>query len=348
MRTGVIGCGDWGLSRYVRVLWHARDVTDLVCVDPRPEAIDRLALHHPGLTHRPSLATALDDVDAVIIVAPADRQAELALEAIEAGKHVLVERPMAATLSDAYRVTQAAEAAGVVLATGHTALHEDGVRHLAHLVAGGDLGRLHHVRGASLGLGPYRSGVNALWDRGIGEVAVATLLLGGAPESVAAWGDRHTTGFAEDVVTLRMSYGEGDATASVRASWLDPEDVQRTIVVGSEKMVVRDNLDPASPIRVFDRGRRIRLRLGSDEPSAICHRDAGVEVPYVPHRDPLTVQIRRFFDDCQAGTRPVVDGWFGLTIVAILEAANQSLNEGGYPVPVDLPGRGDLRSLAVA
>ena len=336
MRVGVIGCGYWG-SKHVRVLSELPEVSDLVVIDGRPPILAEMMANHIGVLPRSSLGAALDDIDALVVATPPETHAELAVEAIEAGKHVLVEKPMATTSRDARIMVESADRAGVVLAAGHTFVANDAVRALAELVGTGELGRLHYLDAARLSLGLYRHDVNVLWDLAAHDISITNLLLGTVPDRVSAWGDRHTAGFAEDVAALRMEFHDRDVVSTVRASWLDPEKVRRTTVVGAEKMAIYDDADPEARIRIYDRGRRLRVRLGSDEPMEVSYRDNGTEMPYVAFREPLKVQAREFLLCCTTGQRPVADGRSGLDLVSVLEAADRSLSENGEPMPVEIP-----------
>ena len=347
MRVGVIGCGYWG-SNHVRVLCELPDVVEVVVIDERPAVLDAMLAEHDGVVPRPSLADAIDDVDAVVVATPPANHAELAIAAIEAGKHVLVEKPLATSSADAVRMVEAADRAGRILAAGHTFAHNDAVRRLTGLVAAGELGRLHYLDAARLSLGLYRPDVNVLWDLAAHDVTIAMLLVGAVPATVAAWGDRHTIGFAEDVASMRLTFAEQEVVSTIRASWLDPGRVRRTTVVGSEKMAVYDDTDVEARLRVLDRGRRLRARLSPDEPMAVNYRDDEVRVPYVMFREPLKLQTRDFLHSCRTGARPRVDGRAGLELVAVLEAADRSLAEEGAAVPVELPVPSTYPSLAVA
>ncbi len=348
MRIGVIGCGYWG-SNHVRVLTELPEVSDVIVIDERPPVLASMLANHVGVLPHSSLSAALDDIDALIVATPPVTHAEVALQAIEAGKHVLVEKPMATSTEEARLMVEAADRAGVILAAGHTFVANDAVRKLAGLIHAGELGRIHYLDAARLSLGLYRPDVNVLWDLAAHDISITSLLLGAVPDTVSAWGDRNTSGFAEDVATMRMTFTEREITSTIRASWLDPEKVRKTTVVGSEKMAVYDDANADARIKIYDRGRRLRVRLGSTEPMAVNYRDGEVDTPYVAFREPLKVQAREFIDCCLTGERPLVDGRAGLELVAILEAADRSLAENGTPVPVRIPEIGSYYStLAVA
>lgn len=346
MRIGVIGCGYWG-PKHLRVMSEIPGVTQLVAIDGSAEALRQVVSDLPGVLTRPTLTTALDEIDAVVVATPPASHAELATEALEAGKHVLIEKPMTANSTEANALVDLADRTGLVLAVGHVFAHNDAVRRLESIIGSGRLGRLHYLDSARLSLGLYRSDVNVLWDLAAHDISISNLLVGAVPDTVSAWGDRHTHGFGVDVAALRLWYDRPQVAATIRVSWLDPDRVRRTTVVGSEKMAVYDDTDPDARIRVLDRGRRLRARLGSNRPPEISYRDQSTQIPDFPFREPLKVQARDFLRACLTEDGPKVDGRAGLAVVAVLEAADRSLEEHGAPIPIDLGGV-DGRSLAAA
>ena len=347
MRVGVVGCGYWG-SKHIRVLSDLPQVSAVVIIDGRPEIRASVGADHPRAHQRPDLTSAIDDVDAIVVATPPESHFDVAAQAIEAGKHVLVEKPLTTNTVDALRLVKMAGTAGVTLAAGHTFAYNDAVWKLAEIIQLGTLGRLHYLDAARLSLGLYRHDVNVLWDLAAHDIAIATLMMGMAPETVSAWGDRHTAGFREDVASLRMRFERHDVTATVRSSWLDPEKVRRTTAVGSEKMAIYDDANPDARIQVLDRGRRPQVGLGTTDPMEVNYRDAAVTVPEISFREPLHVQAVDFIRCCLTGARPVADGVAGLAVVAVLEASDLSLRENGAPVPIDLADLQLATTLAVA
>ncbi len=336
MRVGVVGCGYWG-SKHVRVLSSLPAVSAVVIIDDRADARASVGADFPEALQRRSLTEALDDVDAVVVATPPDSHFELAAEAITAGKHALVEKPMATTTPDAKRLVGLAEEAGVVLAAGHTFVYNPAVWKLAELVASDALGSLHYLHADRLNLGLYRPDVNVLWDLAAHDISITTVVLGAVPDTVAAWGARNTTGFAEDVANLRMTFTSLSIESTVRASWLDPVKVRRTTIVGSDAMALYDDVDVDARIKVFDRGRRLDVPTAADPAGQISYNEGGLSVPRIQFREPLLLQATDFLRCCRTGAKPMADGNAGLAVVAVLDASDTSLRENGLPIPVDLP-----------
>jgi predicted dehydrogenase len=323
VRVGVVGCGYWG-SKHVRVLSGIPEVDQVVAIDPFEERLLNLQRAFPGLALRPSLAAALDDIDAVIIATPPSTHVQLALNAMAAGKAVLVEKPLATTVADALRLVNAAEARSLVLMVGHTFEHNAAVWKLRELVQGGELGRIHYLDTARLNLGLYQPDVNVVWDLAPHDVSICNFVLDATPVSVQAWGSRHGHRDLEDVAYIRLRYDEPDVTANIHVSWLDPCKVRRVTAVGSSKMAVYNDLSGEERIRIYDKG------LVPPEESSLgqypmTYRTGDILSPYVSFDEPLGTQDREFVACITEGRRPRTDGYNGLAVVQALESANLSM-----------------------
>ncbi len=346
MRVGVVGCGYWG-SKHVRVLSGLPTVSQVVIIDGRPEIRAAVGADFPQALQRATLTEALDDIDAIVVATPPETHFEVTAEAIAAGKHALVEKPMATNTADAQELVRLAEAAGVVLAAGHTFAYNSAVWKLAELVRSGQLGKLHFLDASRLNLGLYRQDVNVLWDLAAHDISITPLVLGAIPDTVSAWGTRHTTGFSEDVASIRMWFNRQEVESTVRASWLDPVKVRRTTAVGSEKMAVYDDVEADARIRVYDMGRKLHGRPALGGQLEIAYRGGATTTPAIDFKEPLQLEATDFLECCQTGGTPMADGKAGLAVVAVLEASDRSLQENGTPVPVNLAGLHLTSKLAI-
>ncbi|MDH3683254.1 MAG: Gfo/Idh/MocA family oxidoreductase [Acidimicrobiia bacterium] len=347
MRVGVVGCGYWG-SNHVRVLSAMPSVAEVVLIDARTERLESVGRNYPRSLRRASLTAALDDVDAVVVATQPDAHFEVAAEAIAAGKHVLVEKPMATTKADAEEMVRLATEAGVTLAAGHTFAYNAAVWKLTSIVQRGELGRLHYLDAARLNLGLYRDDVNVLWDLAAHDISITTALLRDVPDRISAWGSRHTSRFGEDVATMRMLFDRRQVESTVRVSWLDPLKVRRTTVVGSEKMAVYNDLDTDQRIKIFDRGRMQHADAPTSDPFSISYRYGDITSPHIEFGEPLRFELEDFLRCCSSGAVPVANGLAGLTVVAVLEASDASLRENGALVPLELPDLAATMIRAVA
>lgn len=329
LRVAVVGAGYWG-PKHVRVLHGIAGVTSVVLVDGRPDRLAVLARGYPGDRACASLREALPYVDAVVIATPPSTHAALAMSAIEAGKHVLVEKPLAPRLSDARQMVAMADRAGVTLMVGHTFEYNPAVRKLRELIQQRELGDLYYLDSARLNLGLYQSDVNVIFDLAPHDVSIINHVLGTPPVAVQAWGARHAHPRFEDVAYLRLFYEDHGLAANIHVSWLDPGKVRRVVAVGSRKMAVYDDL-AEERIRVLDKGVDPQLpESGSTQPP-MSYRYGDIVSPFLAPDEPLSLQDKHFVDCAVSGTRPLTDGRNGLAVVEVLQCAQLSLRLG-HPV----------------
>jgi predicted dehydrogenase len=325
IRVGVVGVGYWG-SKHVRVLRSMTDVASVVSIDQcfvAGTANRRIDNLHKEYT---DIGTALPEVDAVVIATPPSTHAALGLQAIAAGKHVLIEKPMASTAAAAQSLVEAAEAAGVVLMAGHTFEHNAAVHKLREIVRQRELGQLYYLDCARLNLGLYQTDVNVIVDLAPHDISIANFVLGSQPTTVTAWGARHVHPEHEDVAYLRLDYAEVGIQANIHVSWLSPEKVRRITAVGSKKMAVYDDLAVDERIRVYDKS-AIAPGSGDGPLSRVAYHHGDVVSPFIDFAEPLAVQDQHFVDCIASGARPTTDGHSGLAVVQALECAQISLAE---------------------
>ncbi len=352
LRVAVVGCGYWG-SKHVRVVHAADSVAEVVLVDTRADRLQNLARSHKNAVSFATLTQALPHVDAVIVATPPSTHVATALDAIAAGKHVLVEKPLALDSASARQLVAAAEDAGVILMVGHTFEYNPAVRKLRELVRNHELGDPYYIDSARLNLGLYQHDVNVILDLAPHDVSIINHVLGRKPVAVQAWASRHAHRRFEDVAYLRLFYddffdGHG-LSANIHVSWLDPCKVRRVTAVGSRKMAVYDDLATEERIRILDRGVFAPSEGDDLTQPPMSYRYGDIVVPFISPDEPLAVQDRHFFECIATGARPLTDGQNGLAVVEALEAAELS-RRLGRPVLLDELGsaRHDVRSFALS
>jgi predicted dehydrogenase len=332
-RLGIIGVGYWG-SKHARVLQASSGVASLAVIDESPERLQALQRTFPGVRAFENLEAALPHIDALVVATPPTTHEPIALRAIRAGKHVLVEKPLATSVQGARRLVAAAAEHDVLLMTGHTFEHNSAVWRLRDLVQSGDLGELYYIDSARLNLGLYQSDVNAVWDLAPHDVSIINLLVGRPPSSVHAWGARHAHSRLEDVAYLRLAYDDLGLMAHVHVSWLDPCKVRRLTVVGSRQMAVYNDLAAEERIRVHDKGVSLPVPARDLTQPPMSYRYGDITAPFVPPSEPLAVQDEHFLECITLGLPCRTDGRRGLAVVEVLEAAQTSL-ETGRSVPLE-------------
>ena len=327
LTVGVVGVGYWG-EKHLRVLQSLAGV-EAVAIDERlPQMPERAHLVAAGRGYT-SLTAALPHVDAVVIATPPTSHVTLALEAIRAGKHVLVEKPLATTTADAQLLVDAAREVGVTLMSGHTFEYNAGVWMLRDLVQKGELGDLYYLNSARLNLGLYQRDVNVVLDLAPHDISIVNHVLGARPTSVQAWGSRHVHPDFEDVAYLRLDYDEIGVQANIHVSWLDPHKVRQVTAVGARKMAVFDDAS-AERIRIHDKGATLipPFTGTAGSTAGVSYHNGDITSPVVRFAEPLAVQDKHFVECIREGLQPDTDGPCGLAVVQVLECAQIALAEG--------------------
>ena len=329
-----VGFGYWGpnLSRNLGALAQGRW---RYIVDMSPARREQAAALYPHVSVVDSVDLVLQDPDvaALIVSTPAATHADLGRRALAAGKNVFVEKPLALSAQDAIELATTADQAGLVLMVGHTFEFVPAVRKMKELVDSGAIGDVLYLHSQRLNLGRIQSDINAFWSIGPHDVSIANYLLGTTAEWVSARGARYLHDNVEDVMFVTVGY-PGGVLAHMHVSWLDPSKTRRTTVVGSQKMLVYDDMDAEAKLKVLDKGAD---RLEPDAYGAYQYRlrDGAMHVPSLSMVEPLAAELQHFIDCVDSGKRPVVDGWNGVRTVAVLEAADASLRAGGEKVAVE-------------
>jgi predicted dehydrogenase len=332
IRIGVLGAGSWGIN-HVRVL--AAEPRCRLTAVAEPDATKRALIAElaPAARWTASAEQVLraPDIDAVVIAAPASTHVELALAAFAAGKHVLVEKPVARRVADARRVAEAAARAGTVGMVGHLMVFHPAVRRVRELLRSGSLGRPFYVHAMRVNLGRHRSDETALWCFGPHDLSMIDHILGEQPLTASACGTAVLQAGIEDVVFVTLRYASG-ILANLHLSWLHPRKERRFTLVCSQKMVELDDVSPEK-LRIYDKG--------YDRPPDFTQfgefltiRDGDVHIPQVSMEEPLRAEIRHFLDCIERGETPETDLAQGVRVTAVLEAAERSLAAGGAPLPV--------------
>lgn len=324
IRVGVVGVGYWG-AKQLRVMQTAPGVAQTVAVDarlPHLSGLSHLLADGRGFT---SLREALPYVDAVVIATPPASHVTLGLEAIRAGKHVLIEKPLATTAADAQLLIDAAKDAGVTLMVGHTFEYNAAVWMLRDLVQTEELGDLYHLTSSRLNMGLYQTDVNVVFDLAPHDISIVNHVLGTTPTSVTAWGSNHVDPTFEDVAFLRLDYADRGVHATIHVSWLDPVKTRLVTAVGSKKMAVYDDTSADERIRIHDKA--VLPQTDRHSAAVMSYHHGAITTPPIRFDEPLAVQARHFVECVSTGAKPRTDGANGLAVVQVIEAAQLSLAE---------------------
>jgi predicted dehydrogenase len=321
------------------VLRSTTGVATVIGIDERFAGTDASPQLNDGdVVEYADLGAALPAVDAVVIATPPSSHYSLGMQAIEAGKHVLIEKPLAASPAEARELVAAAEAAGTLLMPGHTFLYNAAVHKLRDLVHGGDLGKLYYLDCERLNLGLYQPDVNVVLDLAPHDISIANFVLNSRPVTVTAWGSRHVHAEYEDVAHVRLDYADVGVIADIHVSWLYPHKVRKVTAVGSKKMCVYDDMAADERIRVYDKA-AMSPQEATGPLSRVAYHFGDMVSPFVDFAEPLAVQDQHFVGCAVEGTRPAIDGYDGLAVVEALECAQISLREQRPVAMAEVAGR---------
>jgi predicted dehydrogenase len=325
IRVGLVGYGYWG-SKHVRVLTGIPGV-EVTVIESQPDRLGEAVDSFPAVRAASCLDEAQDLLDAVVIASPPRSHGALALQALRAGLHTMVEKPLATSIADAEAIVQTAEACSLIVMVGHTFEYNAAVWKLKEIITSGELGRVLYVDTARLNLGRYQNDCNVIWDLAPHDISIVSYLLDEFPETVSAWSQRNVGDMYDDIAYLRLDFPS--APAFIHVSWLDPNKVRRVTVVGDRKMAVYDDLSDTERIRIYDVGvAPADIDEGPAPPMPMTYRTGDITSPYVEFVEPLLVQDRHLIDCIRAGHRPQTSGERGLAVVRVLAATDEALATG--------------------
>jgi len=333
VRVAVVGAGAWGIN-HVRTFARAPGAELVMVCEPEEASRARAQALAPRARMTARLGDALEapDVDAVVLATPAVRHADHARAALRAGKHVLVEKPLAMRVADAESVLAAAREADRILMVGHLMLYHPAVERLTELVRSGDIGRVLYLYALRVNLGRQRRDENALWSLAPHDISMILHILGSQPESVSARGGSYLITGIEDVVFVNLRFPDG-VIAQIQLSWLDPRKERRLTIVGSRKMVELDDVHPVEKLRIYDKGYD-RPPTFTEYAEYLSIRNGDIVIPRIAMTEPLEIECRHFIECIEQHRTPRTDGASALSVVRVLEAAQESLEADGSSVPV--------------
>ena len=329
LRLGVVGCGRWG-PNHIRVFSEHNRSCVPACADPDPTKLQGLKKRFPGIRALTDYHDLLcdDTIDAIVVATPTNTHYEIACEALVAGKHVLVEKPVCATVEEGLELVKLADATGLVLMVGHTFLFNNGIMKLRDLIVSGELGRLHYLDATRTNLGPIRGDVNALYDLATHDISIFNYLLGSSPMEVSALGSCISQDTIEDVCFTTLRYPNG-TLGHIHVSWMNPRKVRTLTAVGSRRMVHWDDVNPFEPVRIYDKGVKEPPHYNSFGEFKYLLRGGDVHLPSITQTEPLVNQAQAFLDWVLDGKPCVSDARYGVDVVKVLEAATHSIKNSG-------------------
>jgi predicted dehydrogenase len=330
--VGLIGYGYWGPNLFRNFVSNSQ--ARVVGVSDLDHA--KLALikrSHPDVMTSDRCEDLLNDarVDAIAIATPVHTHYELALAALKAGKHVLVEKPMAQSADLVRRLIDEADRRGLVLMVDHTFLYTPAVQKIRELMLREELGEVYYYDSTRSSLGLFQSDVNVIWDLAVHDISIIQYILNEDPVAVSATGSCHVAGSPENMAHITLFF-ESNCVAHVSVNWLSPIKVRQTFVGGSKKMIVYDDLEPTEKIKVYDKGITLNSQAENAHQFRIGYRAGDMWAPHISTKEALQTEIEHFIDCVRTGAVPASSGSSGLRVVEVLEAASRSIVERGKPV----------------
>jgi predicted dehydrogenase len=327
VNIGVVGLGYWG-PNLVRALHDVDDAkVEWIC-DLEPALLEKIGRRYPAVARTPDFDEVLGDdaVDAIAIATPVSTHFPLAKRALEAGKHVFVEKPLAASTAEAVELAELAEERGLLLMPGHTFVYSPPVRAIRELIDSGELGEIYFISTSRVNLGLHQPDVSVAWDLGPHDFSILRYWLQETPEFVAGMGRSCIIPGTPDVAFINLEFAS-KTVAHVELAWLAPSKLRRTTIVGSRKMVVYDDTSN-EPVRVFDSGVMI------PDPSTfgeykLTYRTGSIVSPHIKATEPLVVELTDFCRSIATGSTPDSSAELGVEVVKMVEAVDRSFAADG-------------------
>jgi len=334
IRVGVIGYGYWG-PNLVRNFMEASGSTVVAVCDLRPERLAMVQSRYPSiktLTNWEDLFNDLE-IDAVAIATPVSSHFDLAMAALGANKHVLVEKPLASTSEQALQLIDESARRQRVLMVDHTFVYTAAVRKIRELIASNALGEIYYYDAVRVNLGLFQHDVNVIWDLAIHDLSIMDYVLPSRALAVSATGISNIPGQPENVAYITLFFADPQI-AHVHVNWLTPVKVRHTLIGGSEKMILYDDLEPSEKVKIYDRGVTVSQSPEAVYEMLVSYRSGDMWAPRIEAAEALLTEALHFIDCINNGIQPETDGQAGLRLIQIVEAAERSLRARGKLIEI--------------
>jgi predicted dehydrogenase len=331
IHVGVIGYGYWG-PNFVRNFQELPGATvDVVCdSDPARLAVAQKRYPHLRATRDAEDLLRNPALDLVAVMTPISTHFNLTKAALEAGKHVVVAKPLATSLEEAVHLVTLADQRRRMLAVDHTFVYTPAVRKIREIIAGGELGEVYYYDSTRVNLGLIQHDVNVVWDLATHDVSILDYLFDDKPVSVAGRAVSHI-GSHETIAYLFIRFA-GSLVAHLHVNWLDPQKVRMVFVGGSQKMIVYDDNEPSEKVKVYDRGVLLNATAADRGTTLVQYRTGDLLAPHIPTTEALQVECQHLLECIREGTTPLTGGAHALNVVRLLEAAQRSIRQDGREV----------------
>ncbi len=330
--VGLIGYGYWG-PNLARCFADTEGCRLVAIADADPAALVRARKRHPAVDLHENWSALLEDprIDAVAIATPVRTHYELAHAALFAGRHVLVEKPMTETAAQAQALNELAAKRRLTLMVDHTFVYTSAVQKIKELVVAGELGDIYYYDSIRVNLGLFQSDVNVIWDLAVHDLSILQFILEDEPVAVSANGACHISGSPENMAHVTLYFGQG-TVAHLSVNWLAPVKVRQTLLGGSRKMIVYDDLEPSEKVKVYDRGINADPLADEIRRMRVSYRTGDMWAPQLAVKEALLQETEHFIGCIRDRSTPITHGLAGLRVVEALEGATRSMRRRGHPV----------------
>ena len=336
--VGVVGCGYWGpnLIRNFRALPNCR--LKSMC-DVSEDRLRHLRSVYPDVEGLTKFDGLLQDpeIDAIAVATSVRHHYPMAKASLLAGKHTFIEKPMADSVAHCEELVELAEKRGLVLMVGHTFLYSPAVRKIKEIVDNRDIGDIRYISARRLNLGLFQKDINVAWDLAPHDISIILHIMQETPYSINCRGAAHITPNIEDVTSMNLHFTK-QRSAIIQSSWLDPRKVREMTIVGSERMIVYDDLATQEKIKIFDVRVQRPPHYDTFAEFHYAYHYGDIYCPYIKQDEPLKTECSHFLDCIRDGTIPLTAGRKGLEVVRILEASSASLKMNGAPIELGTDG----------
>lgn len=337
VKVGVVGCGYWG-PNLIRNFSNLKASKVVACADLKEDRLSHMRQLYPQLHTTTDFREILNEsgIDAIVIATPVASHFSIAREALEAGKHVFIEKPLAQSVDEGKQLIELAAARKRTLMVGHTFVFTAAVNKIKDLIWSGELGDIHYIASSRVNLGIFQDDINVVWDLAPHDISIMNYILNSRPDSVSAVGRAYIRPGIEDVAFLTLTYPQA-ALANVHVSWLNPNKIRCTTVVGSKKMLVYDDISSLEKIRIYDKGVTMTPHYDTFGEFQLSYRYGDIMIPRLDDAEPLKIECQHFVDVIEKGIELRSSGHHGLEVLLALDAAGRSMREGSREIKIEYP-----------
>jgi len=335
IKMGVIGYGYWG-PNIVRNFVEVQDavVKSVSDLNPKRQALVKTRYPMIETMDQPDAIFSDPEIDAVAIVTPVSTHFDLALRALRSGKHVFLEKPLTKTVSQGEQLLEEAKKRDLTIMVDHTFVYTSAIRKIKEIITNGELGEIYYYDSVRVNLGLFQHDVDVIWDLAVHDLSILEYIYPHKPVAVSATGISHIDGATEDVAYLTLFYNER-MISHIHVNWLSPVKVRRTLIGGSQKMILLDDLEPSEKIKIYEKGITVNREPEGIEKVyklLIDYRSGDMYAPHIEHTEALRVEAEHFIACIEQGKTPETSGASGLRVVRMLQAASESMKQNGKPI----------------